>query len=233
LNYQMEVKNKIEEYPVRELIVANRFLKENLTYIPENAYYKSLERMVKKGELQKVAKGVYCKPKITRFGIILSGEEDILNYYVGKENIKGIVVGYRLYNKYGITTQISKTIEIYSSMLDEERKNIRNINIKKLKLSINSEITKAIEQLEILQHYNEIEDANENKFISFINNIVDSYSNEVFINVLSNMKYKKRTIAFLENILNHKNIRNTLSQFLNRTSKYRIPVMEAFYESSY
>jgi len=229
----MEVKNKIEEYPVRELIVANRFLKENLTYIPENAYYKSLERMVKKGELQKVAKGVYCKPKITRFGIILSGEEDILNYYVGKENIKGIVVGYRLYNKYGITTQISKTIEIYSSMLDEERKNIRNINIKKLKLSINSEITKAIEQLEILQHYNEIEDANENKFISFINNIVDSYSNEVFINVLSNMKYKKRTIAFLENILNHKNIRNTLSQFLNRTSKYRIPVMEAFYESSY
>ena len=229
----MEVENKIGEYPVRELIVANRFLKENLTYIPENAYYKSLERMVKKGELQKVAKGVYCKPKITRFGIILSGEEDILNYYVGKENIKGIVVGYRLYNKYGITTQISKTIEIYSSMLDEERKNIRNINIKKLKLSINSEITKAIEQLEILQHYNEIEDANENKFISFINNIVDSYSNEVFINVLSNMKYKKRTIAFLENILNHKNIRNTLSQFLNRTSKYRIPVMEAFYESSY
>jgi len=233
LNYQMEVENKIGEYPVRELIVANRLLKEDLTYIPESSYYKSLERMVKKGELQKVAKGVYCKPKITRFGIISSGEEDILNYYVGKENTKGIVVGYRLYNKYGITTQISKTIEIYSSMVDEERKNIRNINIKRIKLSINAEITKAIEQLEILQNYNEIEDANKDKFISFINNVVDGYSNKIFMNILSNMKYKKRTIAFLENILNHNNVSNTLSQFLNRTSKYRMPVMEVLYESSY
>ena len=99
----MEVKNKIESYPVRELIVASRFFKENLTYIPVNTYYKSLERMVKKYELEKVAKGVYSRHKITTFGKILAGEENILNYYMGKEKPKekpkGIVIGYRLYNK--------------------------------------------------------------------------------------------------------------------------------------
>jgi len=233
LNYQLEVKNKIEEYPVRELIVASRFLKENLTYIPENTYYKSLERMVKKGELQKLAKGVYCRPKITRFGKILSGEQDILNYYTGKKNSTGIVIGYRLYNNYGITTQVSKIIEIYSNILEEEKKTIKNIQIKKINLSINSEIKKAIEQLEILQHYNEIEDVNENGFISLISTIAESYSNEVFINVLSNIKYKKRTIAFLESILNYNNIRNTLSQFLNGISKYKIPLIGELYESAY
>lgn len=229
----MEVENKIAAYPVRELIVMDKFYKQNLDYIPESTYYKSLEMMVKKDELKKIAKGVYCKPNITRFGAMLSGEEDILNYYVGKEDLKGVVIGYRLYNKYSITTQISKTIEIYSNMLEEEKKNIKNINIKKIKLSFNSEIRVAIEQLEILQHYNQIEDANEKKFISFINNIAENYSDEVFINVLSNMKYKKRTIAFLEYILNHNNTKNTLSQFLNKTSKYRMQGMEALYESLY
>lgn len=229
----MEVKNKIEAYPVRDLIVANIFLKENLAHIPVNSYYKSLERMVKKGELQKMAKGVYCRPKITRFGKIPSGEENILDYYIGKEKLKGIVIGYRLFNKYGITTQVSKIIEIYSNVLEEEKKNIKNIQIKKINLSINFEVKKAIEQLEILQHYNEIEDANKNNFKTFINTIVESYSDKAFIKILSNMKYKKRTIALLESVLNNSNIKNTLSQFLNRTSKYKIPVMKEFYESSY
>ena len=143
------------------------------------------------------------------------------------------MIGYRLYNNYGITTQVSKIIEIYSNILEEEKKTIKNIQIKKINLLINSEIKKAIEQLEILQHYNEIEDANKNKFISFIDTITENYSNEVFINVLSNMKYKKGTIAFLESILNHKNITNTLYQFLNRISKYKMPVIKELYESAY
>ena len=102
---------------------------------------------------------------------------------------KGFVIGYRLYNNYGITTQVSKIIEIYSNILEEEKKTIKNIQIKKINLLINSEIKKAIEQLEILQHYSEIEDVIENGFRSFISTISESYSNEVFINVLSKIKY--------------------------------------------
>lgn len=233
MNYQLEVRKKIESYPVRELIIASRFLKENLQYVPANSYYKSIERMLRNGELEKVAKGVYCRPKITKFGKISAGEENILNYYIGKENHTGVVVGYRLYNKYGITTQVSKTIKIYSNILDEERKVIKNIEIKKINLSINSKIMRAIEQLEILENQNQIEEIDKKNLVKLHGIITEEYSDEVFTNVIRNMKYKKRTIAYLENILNIRRVGNTLSQFLNMTSKYKIPAVEEFYESAY
>lgn len=233
MNYQLEVREKIESYPVRELIIANRFLKENLPYVPANTYYKSIERMLRKGELEKIAKGIYCRPKITKFGKISAGEENILNYYIGKENHTGVVIGYRLYNKYGITTQVSKAVKIYSNVLDEERKVIKNIEIKKINMHIDLRTKKAIELLEILQNHNEIEDIDKNNFRYFLKTVTEEYSDEVFTNVLRNMKYKKRTIAYLENILNSRRVENTLSQFLNKTSKYKIPAVEEFYESAY
>lgn len=229
LNYQLEVREKMESYPARELIIANKFLEENLPYVPANTYYKSIERMVKNGELEKIAKGIYCRPKKTKFGKISASEEDILNYYIGKKNCTGVVVGYRLYNKYRITTQVSKTVKLYSNILDEERKVIKNIEIKKICLPINSRITRAIEHLEILENYNQIEDIDKNYFGNFLKTVTEEYSDEVFTNVLKNMKYKKRTISFLESILNSRKIENTLSQFLNKTSKYKIPAVEEFY----
>ena len=228
MNYQLEVREKIESYPLRELIIANKFLKEKLPYVPANTYYKSIERMRKKGELEWLAKGVYCRPKVTRFGKISAGEENILNYYIGKENYTGVVIGYRLYNKYGITTQVSKSVKIYSNVLEEEKKVIKNVEIKKINISIDSKIKRAIEQLEILENYDEIEDIDKNSLIRLYRTIAEEYSDKVFITVLRNMKYKKRTIAYLEKILNTKKVENTLSQFLNKTSKYKIPLVEEF-----
>ena len=233
MNYQLEVREKIESYPLRELIVANKFLIEKLPNIPANTYYKSIERMRKKGELEWLAKGVYCRPKVTKFGKISAGEENILNYYIGKENYTGVVIGYRLYNKYGITTQVSKSVKIYSNVLEEEKKVIKNVEIKKVNISINSKIKRAIEQLEILENYDEIEDIDKNSLIHLYITIAEEYSDKVFMTVLRNMKYKKRTIAYLEKILNTKKVENTLSQFLNKTSKYKVPLVEEFYESAY
>lgn len=233
MNYQLEVREKIESYPLRELIIANKFLIEKLPNVPANTYYKSIERMRKKGELEWLAKGVYCRPKVTRFGKILAGEENILNYYIGKENYTGVVIGYRLYNKYGITTQVSKSVKIYSNVLEEEKKVIKNVEIKKVNISINSKIKRAIEQLEILENYDEIEDIDKNSLIRLYRTIAEEYSDKVFITVLRNIKYKKRTIAYLESILNKRRVENTLSQFLNKTSKYKIPAVEDFYEPAY
>lgn len=233
LNYQLEVRRKIEEYPVRELIVGNKFLKENLPGVPEINYYKTLGRMVEKGQLEKVAKGVYCRPKVTKFGKVSVGEENILNYYIGKENYTGVVIGYRLYNKYGITTQVSKTVKVYSNILEEKRKIVKNIEINKINMTIDLKTKRAIEQLEILENRDQIEDIDKNNFRQFLKSVAEEYSDEAFIKVLRNVKYKKRTIAYLEKILNSRGVENTLSQFLNKTSKYKIPALEEFYESAY
>lgn len=82
--------------------------------------------------------------------------------------------------------------------------------------------------MEILEHYDEIEDIDKNSLIRLYRTIAEEYSDKVFITVLRSMKYKKRTIAYLEKILNSRKVENTLTQFLNKTSKYKIPLVEEF-----
>ena len=82
--------------------------------------------------------------------------------------------------------------------------------------------------MEILEHYDEIEDIDKNGLIRLYRTIAEEYSDKVFITVLRSMKYKKRTIAYLEKILNSRKVENTLTQFLNKTSKYKIPLVEEF-----
>lgn len=100
--------------------------------------------MIGTGKLERVAKGIYCRPKVTKFGKISAYEENILNYYIGKGKCTGVIVGYRLYNKYGITTQVSKRVKVYSNVLDEDRKVIENIEIKKINMHINLRIKKQL-----------------------------------------------------------------------------------------
>lgn len=46
------------------------------------------------------------------------------------------------------------------------------------------------------------------------------------------IKYKKSTIAFLAAFLNHFHIKNSLSEYLSPVSSYKIPNLEALYESA-
>jgi hypothetical protein len=49
---------------------------------------KTLSRMAKSGEIKRLAKGVYCRPKKNKFGLIISDEKNILEYYVGSKKKK-------------------------------------------------------------------------------------------------------------------------------------------------
>jgi len=87
-----------------------------------------------------------------------------------------------------------------------------------------------IEALEILQNYTQIEDMNNLVFASYLKKVASEYVNETANEVLKRMKYKKCTIAFLEMILNHYNVKNTLSKHLTGTSRYAIPRVEGINE---
>ena len=50
------------------------------------------------------------------------------------------------------------------------------------------------------------------------------YNEKTFENVISKIKYKKSTLAFLEQILNHFSIKNNIKKQLSTLSKYKIPV---------
>lgn len=230
MNYKNEVINKINQFKPNEIIEARKLYKEELTYVPEATYFKILERMIKENKLTRISKGIYCLPKATRFGIIAESEKEIINYYTGKHNEYGMVIGYMLYNKYGLTTQIPKIIKLYSNKVVENTKIVKNVEIQQLNIQLDESRAATIEALEILQHYKEIEDINAASFSRYLKMFVSNYNNKAAKEVLKNVKYKKRTIAFLQMILKYFGVENTLSEYLTDISTYKIPLMEAIYE---
>ena len=200
---------------------------QSFSTIPEMTYYKTLERMCKKGFLVHLTKGLYYRPKNTRFGTVPISEKDIVDHYI-KDN-QGIVVGYRLYNQKGLTTQISKRVEILSSAVPGKKKNIHNVYVMNINISLTPETITIIETLEILQNYKSIEDINNSALAAYMKEFARQYSDEDTVYVLKNRKYKKSTIAFLESFLNHFQVKNSLNQFLSSLSSYNIPDMKEFY----
>lgn len=224
------VLEEIETYGFNKLIFANelyhKLQSKSFDSISSAAYYKVLERLVKSGTIVRLTAGVYYKPKSTRFGIVPISDEEIASYYL--DNNSGVEVGYKMYNKKGLTTQVGKRIEILSTAADEEHRSLKNVSVEKISMTLNSETVTAIETLEILQSYNKIEDLNLNAFVSQMRSFSENYSEAAINYVISNRKYKKSTIAFLKTILDRLNVQNNLSAHLSETSNYIIPSVEEF-----
>ena len=229
-SYANYIETIIEHEPENKLLEASALYSQSFSTIPEMTYYKTLERMCKKGFLVHLTKDLYYRPKNTRFGTVPISEKDIVDHYI-KDN-QGIVVGYRLYNQKGLTTQISKRVEILSSAVPGKEKNIHNVYVMNISISLTPETIPIIETLEILQNYKSIEDVNNTALAAYMKEFAIEYSDEATVYVLKNRKYKKSTIAFLESFLNHFQVKNSLNQFLSSLSSYNIPDMKEFYWSA-
>ncbi len=228
--YTKNIQKRIEQIPYNQIIIASELYFKYFSEVAEPTYYKILERMTKQDRLIHLTKGIYYRPKINRFGKIPITEEDIAQYYIQTDN--GIVIGYNLYNSKGITTQISKKIEILSTELAEEKKNIGNVVINKVKIQLDENTKPVIETLEILQNYYKIENINNERLMLYMNEFAKRYSDKTTQYVIENRKYKKSTIAFLASFLDYLEVNHSLNRYLSSLSRYAIPNMETIYEST-
>lgn len=224
-----EIRNHIISIPVNTIINAANEYEAHFTGISEKTYYKVLERMAKDGILARLTKGLYYRPKRTRFGIIPLAQNTITDYYT----TNGVVLGYPMYNKYGLTTQVGKSVPILSNNLTEEKKNIGTVSVEKTKIDLNEQTKPVVETLDILQNYSNIEDLNHPALSVYLTSFSNNYSDAATEYVLENRKYKKRTIAFLKAVLDYKGIKNTLSKYLSALSTYEIPGMEEIFEPAF
>ena len=229
-SYAKYIEATIEQEPENKLLEASALYQKSFGAVPEMTYYKTLERMSKQGTLVHLTKGLYYRPKKSRFGLIPISENEIVSHYT--KDGKGIVIGYRLYNQKGLTTQISKRIEVLSSALSEQKKNINNVCVMNSNIALTQETIPVIETMEILQNYKSIEDVSKSALAAYMKTFISGYSDAAAIFVLKNRKYKKSTIPFLERFLKFFGVENTLNQFLSALSTYTIPGMEEFYESA-
>lgn len=225
------VRNALAEFKENELIIASKLYKEKLSeQIGEAAYYKTLQRMCESGELVKIAKGTYHLPKVSKYGIVPPSEKEIIAAFT--ENETGTVVGYSLYNALNLTTQISKTITVMSSALEGLTKSIRNVVVYQMPLKFSKEITSMIQGLEVLQNFNTIQDINYSVFLKYTEELASSFSTKAFEKIILTKTYKKSTISFLHEILNHYHVQNNLNEYLSTLSEYKHPKLEELYEAA-
>lgn len=129
----------LEQIPENELIFASKLYATQLSgEVTESTYYKSLERLCQSDELCKIAKGIYYRPKENKYGVVPPSLEEIMSAFT--EPGKGVVVGYSLYNSLKLTTQVSKTVEVYSSQIEQRTRKIGNIHIRFCDLKFTSEV---------------------------------------------------------------------------------------------
>jgi hypothetical protein len=232
VKYSNIIKEDIEKYSALKIIDAKKMYREKFNHIPELAFYKTLSRMADNDEIKRITKGIYCKPKVSRFGTVISSEKEIMEYFLGEKKNKGVVIGYQLFYKYRLTTQVSKAIEMYSNIVVQEKRVVGSVTVYKIDIRLDTKLIKMIELMEILQGYRGIEELNFMNLIKFVESAVHQFDEKTVDKIVKSIKYKKRTLASLKNVLDYYKIDNSIDKYLNGTSKYDAIIMEELYESA-
>lgn len=207
----------------------------NYTRFPINkdndqAVVKALSRLVKKGEIVRVEKGKYYKPRQTRFGVLRPGENEIIKTVTVKGNQQvGYLTGIALYNRLGLTTQVSNVLVIARN----GRLPIKEINGYKVRFVIRSmKFTQKdiplLQLLDAIRDIKDIPDTTVDKSVSvLVKKLKTLGEGELKKIVKLSMRYNPATRALLGAILEYYfsdvNILE-LSKSLNQLSKYKIGV---------
>lgn len=79
----------------------------------QEAVIKALNRMVDSGNLGKITKGKYYKPEATVYGPLEPGQNQVVKDLLESNGkVTGYLTGYSIYNKLGLTTQVSNLVQI-------------------------------------------------------------------------------------------------------------------------
>lgn len=213
----------ISKLPQKSIFVAKKIHMKKFSDVSFNTFLKYLERLTQKGVLKQISKGIYCRTVETSLGVIGVSDKEIEEYFIEGEKT-GIAIGYKLYNKYNLSTQVANVIKVYSKKAEYQNHTVGNVQVKKLAYSPKLKFT--IEYMEILENFNEIEDLDKKAFCNLCEKISQSYNEKLFLETYNLGNYKKRTIAFLKYILDCFNVKNEIYKQLNTLSKYNYPRLE-------
>ncbi len=125
------------------------------------AIIKALNRMADAGEIAKLSKGKFYKPKQTVFGELQPSEEQVVKDLLEEDGkIIGYLTGYSIYNKMALTTQVSNVIQIGRNQIRPKLKRGRYIiSFVKQKNTITKENVPYLQLLDALRYIKKIPDA--------------------------------------------------------------------------
>lgn len=193
------------------------------------AIIKALNRMASSGKIEKLSKGKYFKPEKTPFGTLQPNQEQIVKDLIYEEGkVVGYLTGYSIYNKLGLTTQVSNIIQIGKNQTRPKFKRGRyTISFIKQKNIITKKNIPLLQILDSIKYIKKIPDATiERSCLRFLEITKDLSSDEKKELIRLSLKYSPATRALLGAILDQ--IQNSSTTFslkesLNPITKYDIP----------
>lgn len=104
------VRKQIDQMEPGAVFGYTRFLKDK---IEESALAMTLSRLNREGMIVRLSKGKYYKPETSRFGALRPKESVIVEALTTRNGQKtGYLTGLPVYNKLGLTSQVSNILEI-------------------------------------------------------------------------------------------------------------------------
>ena len=178
--------------------------------------------MVKNERLVYVAKGLYFSPEYKDGKQLPLKHRHIKKFMLPYRGL-GFDVGESLYYRLKLTSTKPSTYTYYVNHIEEKTRTIQNTKFIRIYSKLNDLIIRHIECLDILEHFEMIPNINLDRFNQYIHSFMDMIDEKVMYHTIKVIKPKKRTIAFLKQILHSNHINNKLHEFLSTTSIYRIP----------
>lgn len=206
----MKVAEKIET-KINKMPDGTTFKYQELTIARDEytAATKAIERLIKKGLINRASTGVFYKPKKTAFGNLKPKEEELLKPYLFEDGKRiAYITGTSLYNRMGLTTQVPKNIRVASRSKRIVTK-VGSIQVKPVKsyLDVTNDNYYLMELLDVLKDFKTIPDTGKSGVIKFMLQKIKGLTNKEKEDLVKiALKYPPRVRAFVGVILNQINL---------------------------
>lgn len=196
------------------------------------ALKKALSRMVASGKVVRLSKGRLYKPEVSEFGSLRPQEYQVVKDLLeDDQKIIGYLSGVSAFNKLGLTTQISNTIQIGTNFNRKAMKRGKyNIRFLRQKNTISKENTYLLQILDSIRFIKKIPDSDVTKSCIRIIALIKSLSEDDRIVIAKfALKYGPGTRALAGAILDQvyqKALTNQLLESLNSATVYNFNISD-------
>lgn len=188
---------------------------------------KALERLLKKGSIKKLSKGIFYKPEQTIFGELKPNDEAVIKTYLFQNGVRvAYLTGTYIYNQMMLTTQVPNVWKIASF---NKRIFVNRQSIKAKPVKAYAEVTESnyrlLGYLDALKDWNNIPDLSTT---SGVNNLANKLSEfepkQLQVLIKYALLYPPRVSAFLGALLEwlNRDIPKELRERLNPLTTYKI-----------
>lgn len=219
------IRNTIDRLPKGFVFTYDDF---DIDVNKKEAIIKALNRMVNSGKIEKLSKGKYFKPEKTPFGTLQPNQEQIVKDLIREDGkIVGYLTGYSIYNKLGLTTQVSNLIQIGKNQTRPKFKRERyTISFVKQKNIITKKNIPLLQILDSIRYIKKIPDTTIEKSCLRLLEIIGKLNLDDQKEIIRlSLKYPPSTRALLGALLDdihNKPITISLKKSLNPITKYEI-----------